>query len=94
MKFEDCSAYEQDMRHKTVELEFQRALFLSRPSVMLELVPFFDGDRWCVMTGEGPAYIQAYGDSPDAAMQAFDTAWKTTIQSDSAREAGSSLVRP
>lgn len=78
-KFEDCSEYERDMRHRVVDINFERACFLSRPSVMFGLVPVLDGNAWSVLHGtnlqEG---VAGFGDSPDAAMAAFDKAWVAT----------------
>lgn len=77
ISFENLSPYEADMRRRVVELEFERACFLARPSVMLGIVPFKDGDQWCTLYGanlqEG---ICGFGDTPDAAMQEFDKGWR------------------
>ncbi len=78
--WEDLSPYERDMRQRCSDLEFERACFLARPSVMLGLIPALDGDQWCALYGpnlqEG---VAGFGDSPDEAMAAFDKAWKQSI---------------
>ena len=53
-----------------------RAAFLSRPSVMLGLRPALDGNAWCVLYGANiQEEVYGFGDSPDAAMAAFDKEW-------------------
>ena len=70
------TAYEAQMAHLTAEHEFRRADFMSRPSVMLGLLPKLDGDSWCVLMGENlQVGIAGFGDSPEKAMAAFDKAW-------------------
>lgn len=55
----------------------QRAAFLSRPSVMLGLVPEPDGGKWSVLYGSNiQEGICGFGDTPDEAMADFDRAWK------------------
>lgn len=53
-----------------------RADFLCRPSVMLGLVPKLDGDQYCALYGSNlQEGIAGFGDTPDAAMKAFDQEW-------------------
>lgn len=68
---ENRTAYETDMMTRIISLEFDRAKFLARPSVMLGLIPKRDYGRWRVSHGD----INGYGDSPDKAMQDFDKRW-------------------
>ena len=68
--------YQRNLLNGAAEDEAARAEFLSRPSVMLGLVPMVDGNKWSVLYGsnimEG---VVAFGDTPDEAMRAFDDAW-------------------
>jgi hypothetical protein len=49
---------------------------LTRPSIMLRLIPAKDGNQWCVLYGENlQEGIAGFGDTPDKAMTAFDVAW-------------------
>jgi hypothetical protein len=44
-------------------------------ATILRLCPFQDGDKWCVLWGENiQDGIAAFGDTPEAAMFAFDNA--------------------
>lgn len=53
---------------------------MMRPSITLRLVPVKDGDQWCVLYGENlQEGIAGFGDSPDKAMRAFDTAWYSNL---------------
>jgi hypothetical protein len=49
-----------------------------RPSTVHRLVPFPDGDQWCVLMGEDlQVGIAGFGETPAKAMDAFDEAfWK------------------
>lgn len=47
-------------------------------AVVLGLVPFRDGDQWCVLHGKDLQLgIAGFGDTPEAAMWAFDRAFQS-----------------
>ena len=47
-----------------------------RPSVLYRPVLSADGNMWCALYGEDlQSGIAGFGDTPDAAMLAFDKAW-------------------
>lgn len=55
--------------------EMQRPSVLYRPAVMI------DGNAWCALYGENlQDGVAGFGDSPAAAMAAFDKAWTTQLQ--------------
>jgi len=61
---------------ETLVLEFERAKFLSGQSVMLGLVPFPDGDQWCVRYGDDIMNgIAGFGNTPEEASWDFDKRW-------------------
>lgn len=79
----DQNDYQQDRLNSAAHIEYEaacsraeRARFLTRPSVMLGLVPQPDGPAWSVLYGsnimEG---VVGYGDTPDEAMADFDRNW-------------------
>lgn len=50
--------------------EYQRPSAVYRPALML------DGTAWCALYGENLMDgVAGFGDTPDAAMRAFDEAW-------------------
>ena len=63
------TAFEFDNMVEIGLLENKRVIFLSRPSIMLNLIPIADGKEWSVIYGgnlmEG---VCGFGDSPDEAM--------------------------
>lgn len=68
--------YIDDMLLRIVDMDFERSKFLSRPSVMLGLKPFQDGNAFCVLLGENiQVGVCGFGDTPDEAMAAFDKEW-------------------
>lgn len=70
------TAFEADNNIDIGLSESNRAHFLARPSVMLNLVPILDGNAWCVLYGENlQVGICGFGDSPDEAMLNFDKEW-------------------
>jgi len=74
----DNESREHQYRMQVAACQEDRALFLARPSVMLGLVPKPDGNQWCALYGENiQDGVAGFGDSPNAAMQAFDVAWKS-----------------
>lgn len=47
-----------------------------RPSVLFRPTLSIDGDQWCALFGENLQIgVCGFGDSPEAAMRAFDGAW-------------------
>lgn len=64
-----------------IAIETERAIFMSRPSVMLGVVPKQDGNQWCAMLGDDlMENVAGFGDTPDKAMMAFDAAWYKTAK--------------
>lgn len=60
------------------ELGVARAVFLARPSVMLGARVSLrkDGNQWgAVLDNDLPESVAGFGDTPDAAMAAFDKVW-------------------
>lgn len=46
------------------------------PSVLYRPAISIDGDKWCALYGEDLQNgVAGFGDSPEQAMQAFDSAW-------------------
>ena len=53
-----------------------RILQLARVSMVLRPRLSIDGNQWCALYGEDLQNgVAGFGDSPDAAMRAFDKAW-------------------
>ena len=49
---------------------------MTRPSVLLKPKLEADGTMWCASYGDNPmSGVFAFGETPDAAMRAFDEAW-------------------
>jgi hypothetical protein len=58
----------------------QAASAYERPSVVWKPRLTRDGDQWCALFGENlHEGVAGFGDSPDAAMWAFDQAWREKI---------------
>ncbi len=54
---------------------------LSRPSLQMRPKVYLDGNQWGALYGENlQEGVCAFGDSPDAAMHAFDVAWAQPIK--------------
>ena len=54
---------------------------LSRPSLQMRPKVYLDGNQWCALYGENlQEGVCAFGDSPDAAMHAFDAEWGKRIE--------------
>lgn len=54
--------------------EMVRPSAIYRPSIMR------DGDQWCALYGEDLVEgVSGFGESPDAAMRAFDQAWHEKV---------------
>ena len=58
----------------------QAAAARERPSVLWKPSLFRDGNQWCALLGENiQDGVVGFGDSPDAAMWAFDEAWREKL---------------
>lgn len=56
--------------------ELQRARRLNTPSAIYRPELFQDGNAWCALLGRDIAVgVTGWGDTPEAAMKAFDEAW-------------------
>ena len=77
---DNLTATEIDQRASYCNYMNNRSHFLSRPSVMLGLVPIKDGNQWCVLYGEDlQVGIAGFGNSPQKAMEDFDKDWVKDI---------------
>lgn len=73
----EVTAQDESRIRDTIIQQHERAVFMARPSVMLGLKPFPDGDSWCVLYGEDiQSGVAGFGDTPDDAMHDFDKAWR------------------
>ena len=58
----------------------QAAAAQERPCVLWKPSLFRDGNQWCALLGENiQDGVVGFGDSPDAAMWAFDEAWREKL---------------
>lgn len=58
----------------------QAAAAHERPCVLWKPRLFIDGNQWCALFGENiQDGVAGFGDSPDEAMWAFDTAWRKKL---------------
>ena len=58
----------------------QAAAAQERPCVLWKPSLFRDGNQWCALLGENiQEGVVGFGDSPDAAMWAFDEAWRKKL---------------
>lgn len=70
----DWSAAEHEMQQAAYWLGAEMA----RPSYIWRPRLFLDGNQWCALLGENIMIgVAGFGDSPEAACCAFDTAWRT-----------------
>lgn len=50
---------------------------MTRPSVLYRPALYPDGNMWCALYGENlQEGLAGFGETPDAAMKAFDEAWR------------------
>lgn len=57
------------------------AEFSARPSVLLRVKVFPDGNRWCALYGDNmQGGVCGFGASPDEACAAFDAAWRAKLE--------------
>lgn len=75
MKFEDCSLFEQDMRHRIVSLEYDRLEFLSRPSIMQNIAVYPLGELFITIGDDGKTLTT--GKTPDEALRKYDEWFRT-----------------
>lgn len=58
--------------------QYQTALDVRRPSVLYRPHISADGTMWCALLGENlQEGVSGFGDTPDAAMRAFDVAFNS-----------------
>ena len=58
----------------SVSNEMQRPSVLYRPAISI------DGNQWCALYGQDlQSGVAGFGDSPGAAMDAFDQAWRAQL---------------
>lgn len=56
--------------------ELERSSFMKRPSVMLGVKVFKDGNRWCALYGSNiQDGVCGFGETPDKACEQFDKEW-------------------
>lgn len=66
----------------TQELAREMLWEKNRPAVLFKPKVYKDGNQWCAMLGDNlQEGICGFGNSPDEATRAFDTAWATKEQS-------------
>lgn len=60
---------------------WQQATYdFTRPSVLFRPALLIDGNKWCALYGDNlQDGVAGFGNSPDAAMRDFDTAWQKSI---------------
>jgi len=72
--------------NEILNISANAACYRENLAVILKLVPYIDGDKWCVLYGDNlQVGISGFGDSPWAAMSAFHDAMLTK-RADSAGE--------
>ncbi len=72
---------EVEMHRLAAAVEWQdREIELSRISMILKPHLSIDGNQWCALYGENlQDGVAGFGDSPDAAMRAFDEVWAAPL---------------
>ncbi len=61
---------------QAAQQRFVIAQEMGRPSMMLRPRLFIDGDQWCALHGDNlQDGVAGFGDSPELAYIAFDSAW-------------------
>ena len=63
--------------------EFERAAYeQQRPSAIYRPSISIDGNQWCALYGDNlQDGVAGFGDSPEAAMQDFDSQWQKKLES-------------
>ena len=70
------AGYIADMLGRAADLTYQAAERSVYWATVLRLVPYKDGDKWCVLYGDDlQCGIAGFGDTPEKAVIAFDIAW-------------------
>lgn len=65
-----------EIRYNEASNDLWRSEQMFRWSFMLKPKLSIDGDQWCALYGDNlQDGVAGFGDSPDAAYSAFDTAW-------------------
>jgi hypothetical protein len=73
--------YEFDMRQRAITLQFDLAVELLRPSMLLKPKLFIDGNMWIALFGENiQDGVVGSGKSPEQAYAAFDIAWREPLK--------------
>ena len=70
-----------DYMHGNVQdilaIELDGAIRRTQWAVILKLVPYKDGNQWCILYGENlQSGIVGFGDTPEKAIYAFDEAMR------------------
>ena len=68
--------------HEISDIEYQTAIEMAEHSLFTQLKPTLkkDGNQWCVLYGDNlEDGVVGFGDSPNLAIQAFNTAWYKKI---------------
>ena len=68
---------------EAVAHEFERAAYeQQRPSAIYRPSISIDGNQWCALYGDNlQDGVAGFGDSPEAAMQDFDSQWQKKLES-------------
>jgi hypothetical protein len=71
------------------QAEYERAMMMNSPSMMLRPRLFVDGNQWCALYGENiEKGVCGFGDSPAEAYAAFDKAWYAKLPADATKGGG------
>lgn len=67
----------------------EAAAYAVRPHVLMRPAVSIDGNQWCALYGDNlQDGVAGFGDSPHAAMWAFDRAWETKLPTAAASSGG------
>ena len=90
--FEGMSYVPQHMQQEVYAVSGE----MTRPSVLFKPQLMADGDQWCALFGDDlRSGVAGFGDTPDAAMRAFDQAWlKDKTPAATRADAGAVASRP
>lgn len=80
------------LEEHTIQIMYGVAETWQRPSTIYRPVLSADGDKWCALMGEDLQIgVAGFGDTPSAAMEAFDRAFHSERTPAARRLAGSPL---
>ena len=72
--------YMQPIMYEGIQAENMASMRRSLWATVLGLVPYLDGEKWCVLLGDNiQVGICGYGDTPEAAMWDFDRAMREKV---------------